>query len=175
MKLSREFHRVLRQRELTMDSATYENTQETAITILVQAGLQAEHMDEMGDEVSDNVQSLLMLAMLRSPELERTLFAAINDHIKARDEMEARINRKITTPKHRADLPHTCDTQHPDDPTPCKACNADDPLMLVCRDCGEAFDGIDTAHEHTIEGLKDFDHPGCAVDGFIIQTESEAM
>jgi hypothetical protein len=68
---------------------------------------------------------------------------------------------------------HTCNTQHPDDPTPCAVCMAEDPPMLVCRDCGEAFDSILVAYGHTFtneDGL-----PESCGEEFYLLLQSEAM
>ena len=43
---------------------------------------------------------------------------------------------------------HTCQNLHPDDPTPCAACVEEEDPMLVCDDCGEAFDNIVAAYTH---------------------------
>lgn len=50
--------------------------------------------------------------------------------------------------QHPESVVHTCDTQHPDDPTACAACIEEDPPMLVCNDCGEAFDDLVAAVTH---------------------------
>ena len=94
MQLREEFEALLNQRELTTDSRAYQDAMETAITILVQAGHQDTDMDEMGDEMGDIVQTHLMLAMLRDTQLERTLFAAIHDHISEVAKAEMKINHR---------------------------------------------------------------------------------
>ena len=48
-----------------------------------------------------------------------------------------------------AEREHTCERQHPDDPTACMACVEEESPMLVCDDCGEAFDEIVPAYVHT--------------------------
>lgn len=46
--------------------------------------------------------------------------------------------------------------------------------MLVCQNCGEAFDDIQAAHDHGVF-LGGMDPSWCGEDGFAIMPESEAM
>ena len=55
----------------------------------------------------------------------------------------------INLPVETAEREHTCERQHPDDPTACMACVEEEAPMLVCDDCGEAFDEIVPAYVHT--------------------------
>ena len=50
----------------------------------------------------------------------------------------------------------------------------DEKMFLVCKNCGEAFDTIETAHQHGtfIAGP---DPSWCGEDGFDLLPESEAM
>lgn len=61
----------------------YDESTETAISIIMAAGYrQPEMADDLGVEVQDEVQSLLTAAMMRSEPVSKTLFGAINDHIR---------------------------------------------------------------------------------------------
>lgn len=51
---------------------------------------------------------------------------------------------------------------------PAPETTADEPLYLVCRQCGEAFDSITTAYAHPPRGCGSY-------QGFDVQPESEAM
>lgn len=46
--------------------------------------------------------------------------------------------------------------------------------MLVCQNCGEAFDDIQAAHDHGVF-LGGMDPSWCGEDGFAIMPESEDM
>lgn len=169
--LGREFENVLRQRAMQFDDKEYQDITETAITILTAAGYDPLSIDEMNEEVSDTVQSHLMLAMLRAPRLEKVLFAAIHDHIKTL--ADAEYASESSAPRHRAEPAHTCDTQHPDDPTPCAACLSEDPPMIVCNDCGEAFDSIVAAFSH-LDPMPNGPALPCG-ESYRIVPQSEAM
>ena len=206
--LGREFENVLRERAMQFDDREYQDITETAITVLTAANYEPQNVDEAGDEIGDTVQSHLMLAMLRAPRLEKVLFAAIHDHIKALAEIEGVCSNcggtrsvpagggedeadvdngyvrcpecnpapESGAPRHRADvvLKHRCQTAHPDDPTPCEACAEEDPPMLVCRNCGEAFDTILAAHLHINLPDEEGFMERCE-DDFGIMPQSEAM
>lgn len=97
----------------------YDHASETAISIITAAGyFQPEELDDCNKEVQHDLQTFLMAAMMRSDKVSRTLFAAINDHI-----------RLLAAGRYA--LP----TGEDDDP------------VLVCA-CGEVFDQIWTARDH---------------------------
>ena len=93
---------------------------ETAISIITSAGYaQPESPDDLGEDIQNSVQTYLMAAMMRSDQISRTLFAAINDHIRL-------INLG----------PNALPTGDELDP------------ILVCI-CGEVFDTLGAAAAHT--------------------------
>lgn len=105
--LGREFEMVLRERGLQFDGAIYESVMETAITVLTAADFEPQDADVMGEEVSDTVQSHLMLAMLRAPELEPVLFSAIHEYIKTQADAEVARHRDETLVELATLLPYS--------------------------------------------------------------------
>lgn len=60
----------------------------------------------------------------------------------------------------------TCQTMHPDDPTPCAVC---EPMFLSCQSCGEISATIAIAFAHQCDDI-DGDEPV-----FTIKSEEEAF
>lgn len=118
-------------------------TEDTVIPFLVQCGL-APADDENGntEQWTDEAQTILTYLVMMDERIEKTLFAALHDHIQALDGV-----RQNTTGER---------------------------MYLVCKGCGEAFDNMQSAHEHGtfIPGP---DPSWCGEDGFDMVPESEAL
>lgn len=137
--------------ELRPSTELVDQASTVAIDALVNTGFTGDDQPDSSGvtPVGDKLQSLLMLAFLRSPELLVYIERAMQ-----RDTFYIAHESEIGDMMHYLSKP---DNQRP---------------MLVCRGCGEAFDHLVHAQEHgaVVSGTD-----WCGDDGFDILSVTEAM